>query len=152
MQIDNLKVKSKFVFGLVAILGFLSVVSCSLLDEKGYSNIVVYGTVTDPEGLPLEDIEVSIPENQNIDFFTNQSVHTTTTDESGNYAISFEVVGGASFAIDIAATDIDGVKNNGAFQSQTIRIWIDDSDYSGGQGWNEGNARKAVNFILEPKE
>lgn len=92
----------RMIFALVFCLGWLCAPKMALAQKQKQKEIVIKGTVTDPQGIPLQDVLVDLKE----------SLTFTLTDQKGNFTIT--VPGGQSsliFALDGFNTNTVSVGN-----------------------------------------
>lgn len=108
-----------------------------------YNNYRVKGTVTDPDGNPIEGIEVC----------GNNSPETAVlTGADGSFEIAGRSIGQS---VKLGFTDIDGPDNGGDFASGSldIRFTEEERTAEGSGAWHKGDfARTGVEMTLEKNE
>lgn len=146
--------KLKIHLKLLALLGFSGIVaSCTTTTviscEYGspYAEFSFKGKVTDTNNSPLKEIRVVIG---SADF--KQLIDTVYTDSNGSYLIDLQYT---TFKNDgevlLRAVDVTGNEVGTLFNEQIKPIAIQESDYQGGNGWNNGRVEKEVDFVLTQK-
>lgn len=106
---------------------------------------VVSGKVTDENNHPIKDIQVD---------FTSQNelLGSVQTNDQGKYLFQ-QVIPKTDLINKIIYRDTDGIRNGGEFETTTKEVTFNNEDFTGGDGnWNQGEAKKEVNVILEKTE
>ena len=143
MKIKYLKAKNWLLLSVGGLLS-LNLASCSQTHEEEDEPCAygcpegiyhVTGTVTDPEGIPIEGIGVG---------------EMDTTDADGRYEVN--VWGIPNCESDVPFTDIDG-EQNGLYRDTVVQVSAPRSDFHGAQGeWNHGTADVTKDVIMQPVE
>ena len=125
-------------FGFISLfLAFLGLGGCDVLEDIGiikcmygspYATFSVKGTVTDEQGNPIQDLDVSlhgvISNDEGQTMAVPSSHSPVKTDQKGTYLIN---IGGIPYSmIQVNVNDVDGTANGGEFASDSLRI----SNYS----------------------
>lgn len=119
---------------------------------SGYEDmLVMYGTpvvefsvkgkVVDPDGNPIQGIEISHD-------YSSRKVYTS---EDGSFDYTSEDIGFEMETVTLAFTDIDGEDNGGDFQSQEVSVPVQQTEPSDG-GWNNGKFEADGVEIIMTKE
>ena len=138
MKIKYLKLKNWLLVSLAGLLGIN--VSCIGGMEYGCpeADFNVKGKVTDPDGIPIPGIAVTMDYQQ------------VTTDENGLYAVSSNNLQGNVNQFNVIFSDIDS-NENGLYKNDTVPVVFQLSELTGGDGhWYEGSATKTVDVTLQP--
>jgi putative lipoprotein (rSAM/lipoprotein system) len=146
--------KPKFLYWLMALLGFSSMSSCDKIIDGGrpeygspHATFTLRGRVTDAQGYSIHGIKIDY---NGVNNFGTPMVEYGITNRSGEYQIRFYLDGAEELSADVSAIDVDGMENRGLFKTQTKQVSVSGDDYVDGDGnWNMGDATKEVNFILE---
>jgi putative lipoprotein (rSAM/lipoprotein system) len=130
---------------LLSLLGFST--ACESLDEYG-APVVEYGS---PTATFIVKGNVLSPENNSIpNIRVTMWGDTTYTDENGAYEVKKN-----SFPQDqdipVQFEDIDGIENNEYAKLDTLARF-EDVTFTGGEGWNAGEAERQLNVKMKPKE
>lgn len=137
MKIRYLKLKQWFLASLTGLLG-LNMTSCLFGAEYGCPEVEykVKGTVTNPQGEPIEGIEA---------FMLYRDV---LTDSEGKYDLT---VRDESYydTVYVRFRDIDSTEN-GLYADTIIPVDFSNATFTGGHGWFEGSATKTADVTLRP--
>lgn len=111
-----------------------------------HADFEVKGKVTDTAGTPIEGIRVSVEPAESAGYL----FMSAQTGATGEYRMLDKQWMRMSIKLNVTAKDIDGEANGGEFETQTISIELQESDFKGDDGdWYMGKAEKTVNFTLE---
>ena len=101
----------------------LILASCSAGEDLHDGRIpTVQGTVTDPEGNPIEHIQVS------LDWERAERTDTVYTSSDGIFRAEALIPKGGSTTLTVTLEDIDGEKNGGAYEKTTETIVLFEED------------------------
>ena len=141
MKIKYLKLKNWLLVSMATLLGLNTACDLSTTEEYGcpYADFHVKGKVTDPNGVPIPGIQVSM----DYDF--------DTTDAEGQYAVQSGRIPGNETVFDVVFSDVDGAEN-GLFKNDTVPVTFQQSELTGGDGWYEGSATQTLNVTLQRLE
>lgn len=145
MRIHYLRLKKWLLAMAAAALGIN--VSCEMPCEYGTPEATyhVKGTITSPDGTPVQGIKVSQY------WISSTSYHTSldTTNIQGDFDITFRQI--LLDSIRLAFSDIDSTQN-GLFRDTSIAIPALHIHLTGGDGhWYAGEGSVNVNITLTPK-
>lgn len=140
MKIHFLKIKN-WILACVAgvIWGSFSIcfTSCRMAYGTPEADYKVKGTVRDPQGNPIEGIEVSM------------AYRSSVTDDEGKYSITVRYDAWSSH-LTVRFSDIDSTEN-GLYADTTVVVDYSNANFTGGHGeWYEGTATREVDMTMRP--
>ena len=143
--------KNKILAGLLALLGFsVAELGCGRVEYgMPHADFEVKGKVVDSESKdPIEGIKVFVKhEGYQDNYYEVMSAETNT---AGEYSMrDKQWMYGYGSTLKVITEDIDGESNGGKFAIQTKEIELKKSDFTGGNGWYDGQAEKTVDFELK---
>ena len=111
-----------------------------------YADFVIKGKVSGEGAGELEGIQVVLKPYKENDYANE----TISTDAAGGYEIRKQWWDSSgNFTVQVIAEDIDGDANGGEFAKQVKEVGLKSSDFTGGDGWYDGQAEKTVDFELK---
>lgn len=139
-----LKTYGKIISVLLALLGLLTT-ACEPLVEYGSpvpeygsptADFIIKGKVTDTTSTPLKNILVAI-RYKHYPLYNQDSIFT---DNDGNYEINYNYFPDFDTPFTVIAEDIDGSKNGGNFQTDSISVQFSSKDQikKGSSNWYFG--------------
>lgn len=140
----------RFIYWLLAVLGFGSLVGCEPAPMYGSpsADYEIKGKVLDADGDPIKGIKVEVqtyvagPEP--IPIIRKFSLDDGTYDASVH---TFPVS-----KLRLVAQDVDGVENGGEFEEKTVELDFSKIEYTGeSDGWYHGKKSLEQDIVLEEK-
>ena len=143
------------VAGMLSLLGY----SCSGDQPAEYgsphANFEIKGKVLNKAGEAIPDIQIQIATileggpGVTLDNPCDTLPEIYKTDPQGKFNATF--IDYPKNKVRVIATDIDSTQN-GSYQDKTELIEIKSTDYSGKNGWFEGNVKKEIIITLDEKK